>query len=368
MTTSNFRKIEPSFWQGKRVFLTGHTGFKGGWLSLWLSSMGAKVTGYALTPNTTPNFYEVANIWDVVEKSFIEDIRDLDKLSSAISSTNPEIIIHMAAQPLVRYSYVNPVETYATNVMGTVNLLESIRRINSVRATIIVTTDKCYENQEWHWGYREIDPMGGYDPYSSSKGCAELVTSAYRYSFFSSSNFQTHGNALASARAGNVIGGGDWSNDRLIPDAFRAFQDGVPLLIRNPTATRPWQHVLEPLSGYLILAQALYQNGADFASAWNFGPQEEDVRSVEELIEILIAKTSIKASWRRDSSEQVHEAHCLKLDCSKANQLLGWRPKLSLESTVDYITEWQRAFLAREDMQKISLEQINTYSSKQSRN
>ena len=365
-SSTHYGNVESSFWYGKRVFLTGHTGFKGGWLSLWLYSMGAKVTGYALAPNTEPSFYEAADIQCTIEKSWIEDIRDLDKLSTAISAAQPEIVIHMAAQPLVRYSYENPVETYATNVMGTVNLLESIRHINSVRATIIVTTDKCYENHEWYWGYRENDPMGGYDPYSSSKGCAELVTSAFRQSFFSNSLYPKHGNALASARAGNVIGGGDWSEDRLIPDALKAFQSGKNLLIRNPTATRPWQHVLEPLSGYLMLAQALYQDGAKFASAWNFGPREQDVRSVKEVIEMLIEKTATSSKWEEDTCEKVHEAHCLKLECSKANQLLGWKPKWPLETTIQYITDWQKAFLSKENMQEISLKQITSYSSEHS--
>jgi len=241
--------VNPSFWSGKRVFLTGHTGFKGGWLSLWLTSMGAKVTGYSLAPNTKPSFFEVAKVQSELEKSHIADIRDLDALKKAMADAKPEIVIHMAAQPLVRYSYVNPVETYATNVMGTVHVLESIRSLSSVRAAVIVTTDKCYENKEWAWGYRENEPMGGYDPYSNSKGCAELVTSAYRQSYFSPEKYNQHRVAIASARAGNVIGGGDWSEDRLIPDAIKAFAANQPLIIRNPLATRPWQHVLEPLSG-----------------------------------------------------------------------------------------------------------------------
>jgi CDP-glucose 4,6-dehydratase len=356
--------VDPAFWQGKRVFMTGHTGFKGGWLSLWLSSMGAKVTGYALAPNTTPSFYEVAGVESVMEKFFIADIRGLEKLRSAMTAANPEIVIHMAAQPLVRYSYANPVETYATNVMGTVNVLESIRGLDCVRATVVVTTDKCYENKEWVWGYRENEPMGGYDPYSNSKGCAELVTAAYRQSYFSDGAYEKHQHALASARAGNVIGGGDWSEDRLIPDALKAFEASQPLLIRNPLATRPWQHVLEPLSGYLVLAQALYQEGAKFASAWNFGPKDEDARTVKEVVDLLIKKSPLGARWTQDESEQPHEAHALKLDCSKADQLLGWRPRWSLETAVENIAEWQKAFLAKEDMQQVSLNQINAYQAK----
>jgi CDP-glucose 4,6-dehydratase len=357
----NFGLVIPPFWNGKRVFLTGHTGFKGGWLSLWLSSMGAKVTGYALAPNTQPSFYDAVDIQGVLEKSLIGDIRDLGKLRSAMTAAQPDIVIHMAAQPLVRYSYENPIETYATNVMGTVHVLDCIRSLPSVRATVVITTDKCYENKEWVWGYRENEPMGGHDPYSNSKGCAELVTSAYRQSYFSDSTFSKHLHALASARAGNVIGGGDWSEDRLIPDALKAFEAGRPLMIRNPLATRPWQHVLEPLSGYLVLAQALYQEGIKFASAWNFGPRDEDARSVQEVINLLVERSPSGAQWEQDTSEQPHEAHSLKLDCSKADQLLGWRPKWSLETAVQNIAVWQKAFLAKEDMQRISLKQIDAY-------
>jgi CDP-glucose 4,6-dehydratase len=266
----------------------------------------------------------------------------------------------MAAQPLVRYSYANPVETYATNVMGTVHVLESTRSIDSVRATIVVTTDKCYENKEWVWGYRENEPMGGYDPYSNSKGCAELVTSAYQQSYFSSPNSV---NQVASARAGNVIGGGDWSEDRLIPDAIKAFEANVPLMIRNPLATRPWQHVLEPLSGYLILAQALYEQGSTFASGWNFGPSDEDNRTVQEVVEILISGWSEAASWKKEGSEQPHEANLLKLDCSKARINLGWIPKWDLEVATQKIVQWQKAYQAKRNMQEVSLAQINDYMS-----
>lgn len=353
------------FWEGKRVFITGHTGFKGGWLSLWLSSMGAKVTGFALAPNTNPNFYEAACIEGVVEKSLIGDIRDLESLRVAIIDSQPEIVIHMAAQPLVRHSYLNPVETYGTNVMGTVHVLESIRSTPSVRAAVVVTTDKCYENKEWVWGYRENEPMGGYDPYSNSKGCAELVTSAYRQSYFSDATYASHKLAIATARAGNVIGGGDWSEDRLIPDALKAFEADRPLMIRNPMATRPWQHVLEPLSGYLVLAQALYEKGVEFSSAWNFGPSDTDSRSVKEVVNLLIDASPAGARWMQDQSEQPHEANSLKLDCSKANQLLGWRPRWSLEAAVQNIADWQKAFIAKEDMQNISLKQIEAYQTVQ---
>jgi CDP-glucose 4,6-dehydratase len=352
--------VDPVFWKGKKVFLTGHTGFKGGWLSLWLTSIGAKVTGYSLAPKTTPNLFDVLAIDSLIQKSYIADVRDLASLQKAMSEAKPDVVIHMAAQPLVHYSYANPVETYATNVMGTVHVLESARSVDSIRATVVVTTDKCYENKEWVWGYRENESMGGYDPYSNSKGCAELVTSAYRQSYFSDSN---SANKVASARAGNVIGGGDWSEDRLIPDAIKAFQANLPLMIRNPSATRPWQHVLEPLSGYLILAQALYEKGSSFASGWNFGPLDEDNRPVQEVIDLLIASWGQIARWEKEGSEQPHEAHLLKLDCSKARAQLGWTPKWSLEIATQQIVQWHKAFQAKENMQEISLAQINHYMS-----
>ena len=358
---TKFASVNPSFWNGKRVFLTGHTGFKGGWLVLWLSSMGAKVTGYGLAPNTTPNFFEVARVSSDLEQSHIADIRDLEKVQKAMADAKPDIVIHMAAQPLVRYSYANPVETYATNVMGTVNLLESIRVMECVRAVVVVTTDKCYENNEWAWGYRENEPMGGHDPYSNSKGCAELVTSGYRQSFFSPEKYSKHKVAIASARAGNVIGGGDWSEDRLIPDAIKAFEAKEALMIRNPLATRPWQHVLEPLSGYLILAQALYEKGVNFNGGWNFGPRDDDARSVQEVINLLIKGWGSAATWTQDQSEQPHEAHSLKLDCSKARQYLNWVPRWSLGQAIENITQWQQAHQQQGNMHEISLKQIAAY-------
>jgi len=350
--------VDPVFWKDKKVFLTGHTGFKGSWLSFWLTSMGAKVTGYALAPNTIPNLFTVLDLDSLIEKSHIADIRDLVSLQKAMAEAKPDVVIHMAAQPLVRYSYANPVETYATNVMGTVHVLESTRSIDSVRATVVVTTDKCYENKEWVWGYRENEPMGGYDPYSNSKGCAELVTSAYRHSYFSGSNSS---NKVASARAGNVIGGGDWSEDRLIPDAIKAFEANVALMIRNPLATRPWQHVLEPLSAYLILAQALYEQGSAFASGWNFGPRDEDNRSVKEVVDLLISGWGDSARWQKEGSEQLHEANLLKLDCAKARSKLKWIPRWSLEIAIEKILIWQKGFKLGGDMQKISLDQIQAY-------
>jgi len=261
-------KVDPSFWKGKKVYLTGHTGFKGSWLSLWLQSMGAVVKGYSLEPNTKPNLFTEANVEENMNSEF-GDIRDLNQISKSMLDFNPDILIHMAAQPLVRLSYQEPVDTYTTNVIGTVNVLEAARGCPNLKAIVSVTTDKCYENNEWDWGYRENEPMGGHDPYSSSKGCAELVTSAYRRSFFNAENSAS----LASARAGNVIGGGDWADDRLIPDILKAFEKSKPVVIRNPISTRPWQHVLEPLSGYLVLAQELFENGKEYAEGWNFGPK-----------------------------------------------------------------------------------------------
>lgn len=357
---SNIGKVDPGFWKGKRVFLTGHTGFKGGWLSVWLSSMGAKVTGYALAPNTNPSFFDVVGVQSFLEKSHIADIRDLANLKIAMEQAAPEVIIHMAAQPLVRYSYDNPIETFATNVMGTANVLEAARFITAIKSIVVVTTDKCYENQEWVWGYRENEPLGGADPYSSSKACAELVTSAYRQSFFSG-NVATSTAAVASARAGNVIGGGDWSVDRLIPDALTAFDEGRPLVLRNPLATRPWQHVLEPLSGYLMLAQALFESGKSYASAWNFGPGDEGNKTVEQVIDALSKTWGNTAGWQQDSGTQPHEAHLLKLDCSKAHQQLGWVPKWKLEQSIEKIVQWHQAYRSGKEMKSITLEQINAY-------
>jgi CDP-glucose 4,6-dehydratase len=356
-------KVDPNFWNGKRVFLTGHTGFKGGWLALWLLSMGAQVTGYSLAPETNPNFFEIVDLEEVLEKSYIADIRDLHQLRSAMGAANPEIVIHMAAQPLVRRSYSNPVETFSTNVMGTVHVLESIRQIGGVQASLVVSSDKCYENKEWVWGYRENEPMGGYDPYSSSKGCTELVTAAYRQSFFSDALYKKHGHALASARAGNVIGGGDWSEDRLIPDAIKSFESGEPLIIRNPTAIRPWQHVLEPLSGYLILIESLYIGGPKFAGPWNFGPRDQDARSVQEVIELLKGHFPKSASHLSGHGEQAYESHTLKLDCSKANQLLGWKPRWTLEDAISRTSDWYNNYSSKANMRNFSLIQIDAYQS-----
>lgn len=354
--------MDSNFWQGKSVFMTGHTGFKGSWLSLWLSYLGAKVSGYALAPDTTPNLFTILDLDCALAHSHLADIRELDALQKAVIKAQPEIVIHMAAQPLVRYSYAHPVETYATNVMGTVHLLDSLRAVDSVRATVVVTTDKCYENTERLAGYQEHEPMGGHDPYSNSKGCAELVTAAYRQSFFPVEKYSYHRHAIASARAGNVIGGGDWSMDRLIPDAIKSFQGGEALSIRNPLATRPWQHVLEPLSGYLVLAQALYEKGTPFAQGWNFGPRESDARSVQAVVDLLISKWGAPASWVQDASEHPHEAHSLRLDITKASKQLGWVPKWNLETAIEKIVQWQKAYQDQQDMKAISLAQIQSYS------
>jgi CDP-glucose 4,6-dehydratase len=355
--------VNPSFWQGRKVFLTGHTGFKGSWLSLWLQQLGADVTGYALPPPTAPSLFEEARVAHGM-KSVIADIRDPVALANAMREAAPDIVIHMAAQPLVRRSYVDPVETYATNVMGTVHLLEAVRQTPSVRAVVNVTTDKCYENKEWVWGYRENEPMGGFDPYSSSKGCSELVTAAYRNSFFHGAKYNTHQVALASARAGNVIGGGDWAHDRLIPDILAAFERGQPVVIRNPHATRPWQHVLEPLRGYLILAEKLLTEGTAHAEGWNFGPYSDDARPVEWIVERLAAKWGNGASWQFDSGSHPHEANYLKLDVSKAEHLLGWRPALRLEGALDLIVDWARARQSGSDLRAFTQTQIEGYQAK----
>ncbi len=352
--------VDRKFWAGKRVFVTGHTGFKGSWLCLWLQELGAEVTGYALRPPTNPSLFEVAHVAQGM-RSVIADVRDGAALSKAMREAGPDIVIHMAAQPLVRRSYVDPVETYSTNVMGTVHLLEAVRQTPSVRAVVNVTSDKCYENKEWVWGYRESEPMGGFDPYSNSKGCAELVTSAYRNSFFNPSQYTEHRVALGSARAGNVIGGGDWAEDRLIPDILRAVSEGRAVVIRNPGAIRPWQHVLEPLSGYLLLAQKLYEEGVAYADGWNFGPNDEDAKPVNWIVGQLTQKWGDGASWRVDESSQPHEAHYLKLDCSKARMRLDWQPRWHLEQALEMIIGWQRAWLKNGDMRATTLRQIEQY-------
>lgn len=352
--------MNEKFWQGKRVFLTGHTGFKGGWLSLWLQQLGADITGYALQPPTQPSLFEVAGVARGM-RSIIGDVRDADSLKRAMSDARPEIVIHMAAQPLVRYSYANPVETYSTNVMGLVHLLEAVRATSGIRSVVNVTSDKCYENKEWPWGYRENEAMGGYDPYSNSKGCAELVTAAYRSSYFNPEKYAEHSIAIGSGRAGNVIGGGDWALDRLIPDMLRAIGRGEAVLIRNPDAIRPWQHVLEPLSGYLMLAEKLYMQGPAYAEGWNFGPHDTDAKPVGWIIERITQVWGQGAAWKLDGQSQPHEATYLKLDCSKARTHLEWRPRWDIGQTIEKIVEWHKACDQGADMRQMTLAQINTY-------
>lgn len=352
--------VNAAFWKGKKVFLTGHTGFKGSWLSIWLHALGVEVTGYALEPPTEPSLFKAAGVDDLLA-SAIADVRDLERLQAEMALAAPEIVIHMAAQPLVRDSYKLPVETYAVNVMGTVHLLEAVRSTPSVRAVLNVTTDKVYENREWIWGYRENEAFGGYDPYSNSKGCSELVTAAYRSSYFNPQDYARHGVALASARAGNVIGGGDWASDRLIPDIIRAILANETVKIRNPHAIRPWQHVLEPLSGYLTLAQRLYEDGAQFASGWNFGPCDEDARPVEWLVEKLCEGWGEGASYELDDGSHPHEAHYLKLDCSKARSELGWHPRWGLERALSSIVGWTREYQRQGDLRAECLRQIHAY-------
>jgi CDP-glucose 4,6-dehydratase len=349
------------FWNGRRVFLTGHTGFKGGWLALWLQHLGARVHGYALAPNTQPALFHVARVGEGMH-STIADIGDRQHLEQCLASFEPEVVFHLAAQPIVRASYEDPIGTYATNVMGTAHLLDAVRRVTSVRAVVVVTSDKCYENREWDRGYVETDSMGGFDPYSSSKGCAELVAAAYRNSFFPLARHAQHRVGLASARAGNVIGGGDWSRDRLVPDILRSIEAGQSVRIRNPDATRPWQHVLEPLSGYLMLAERLVTSGPDFSEGWNFGPIEQDTRPVHWVVERLIKEWGEGASWQKDGAEHPHEARLLKLDISKAAKRLGWKPRWSLELCLQRIVEWHRAAASGSDMRATTITQLKDYS------
>ncbi|WP_313950704.1 CDP-glucose 4,6-dehydratase [Accumulibacter sp.] len=352
--------IQPAFWKGRRVLITGHTGFKGSWLSLWLQGMGAEVIGYALPPATQPNLFEVAGVARQMV-SILADIRDAERLGAAFARHRPEVVFHLAAQAEILPSYAHPAETYATNVMGTVNLLDAVRQTTGIRAVVVVTSDKCYDNRESGQAYREDDPLGGVDPYSSSKGCAELVTAAYRHSFFAPADHARHGTALATARAGNAIGGGDWSANRLIPDAIRAFLDRRPLQVRHPGAIRPWQHVLEPLAGYLMLAEQLHRQGPSFAEAWNFGPAEDSTHSVEQVLQVLVGIWSDGAAWTGDGTSHPHEAHHLRLDASKAIAALGWHPVWSLDSALRMTVDWYRAHSHDADMAAISRQQINDY-------
>ena len=348
-------QVDASFWRGKRVLLTGHTGFKGSWLSLWLQSMGSHVRGVALAPPTDPALFDVARVGEGMEHHVV-DIRDFDSLHQHVAEFRPEILIHMAAQPLVRQSYAQPLETFATNVMGTAHVLEAARQAGSVKAIVNVTTDKCYENRELVLGYRENDPMGGSDPYSSSKACAELVTTAYRKSFLADV-----GIAVATARAGNVIGGGDWASDRLVPDVLRSLQAGEPILVRNPHAVRPWQHVLEPLHGYLLLAERLYAHGQTYAEGWNFGPRDEDAQSVDAVVDQLCQAWGHDVTWTTQPGQHPHEAGLLKLDTSKARSRLNWAPRWSLSTAVTNTVRWHRAWRAGQDMREVCMNQINQY-------
>lgn len=350
----------PCFWRGRRVFITGHTGFKGSWLSLWLQSLGAKVTGYSLPPPTQPNLFDLGRVGQGMH-SVIGEVNDLPALRHALHEASPEIVLHLAAQSLVHAGYEDPVGTYRTNVMGTVHLFQAVRDVGGVKAVVNITTDKCYENREWVWGYREVDQIGGRDPYSNSKACAELVTAAFRDSFFSPAHYVDHGVAVASARAGNVIGGGDWGRDRLIPDIFRAIESGAAIKLRRPDAIRPWQHVLEPLAGYLQLAQHLHQKGEGYGEAWNFGPHDDDAQPVRWIAEQLTQLWGEGARWEIDGEQYPHEAHYLKLSHAKAQSRLGWRPRLRLADALEWTVRWQRAYLRKDDLRLMCEDQISTY-------
>jgi CDP-glucose 4,6-dehydratase len=352
--------MKAAFWKKKTVLLTGHTGFKGSWLSLWLQVMGAQVVGYSLEPPTNPSLFEAARVREGMT-SVIGDVRDLEALRSAIKRCKPEIVFHLAAQSLVRRSYAEPAETYATNVMGTVNVLQAIRSVGGVRVFVNVTSDKCYENREWMWGYRENEPLGGHDPYSSSKACSELVTSAFRDSFFRSRGSKNRNTAIATARAGNVIGGGDWAPDRLVSDIVRAAAQKKVARIRNPHAVRPWQHVLEPLRGYLALAERLWDSGEEFAEAWNFGPMEAEAKPVSWIVARLAELWGGRLKWQVDSSPQPHEAHYLRLDCSKSRERLDFSPKLSLDSALQWTVQWYQDYYRKQDARRITEEQIERY-------
>ena len=353
--------MDYSFFEGKKVLITGHTGFKGSWLSLLLSYLKADVYGFALEPPTSPSLFIEAGVENLMD-SYIGDIRDQNLLFETLEKINPEIVIHMAAQPLVRQSYKDPVETYSTNVIGVVNLFEAVRKVSGVKVLLNVTTDKCYENKEWHWGYRENEPLGGFDPYSSSKACSELITYAYRNSYFSPALYNKHGVAIATARAGNVIGGGDWADDRLIPDFIKSIINNKSVVIRNPHAIRPWQHVLEPLSGYLNLVEKLHTNGPEFVGAWNFGPDDSDAKNVEWIVESLCQIWGDGADYKIEADQlALHEANYLKLDCSKAKALLGWQPKWNIEQTIVSIVKWSKAYLSEENIKDVTLNQIKDY-------
>jgi CDP-glucose 4,6-dehydratase len=352
--------LNRAFWEGRRVFVTGHTGFKGSWLSMWLHALQADVTGYALDPPTQPNLFDLAEVASNV-RSVYGDVRDFPRLKSAIAECRPQVVIHMAAQTVVRRGYEDPIETYSSNVMGTVHLLEALRQLKQPCVLVNVTSDKCYANREWIWGYREDEPMGGRNPYCNSKGCAELVTFAYRESFFPPGAFPDHGVSLGSARAGNVIGGGDWTSDQLVPDLIRAFLAGRSCLIRNPSAIRPWQFVLEPLRGYLMLAEALTEHPTRFGCGWNFGPADSDAKPVSWIADESVHLWGNHASWTHDTRVHPHEDHYLKLDASKAKEYLNWCPVLPLHDAIEWTMEWYRAFEAGNDLRGVIETQIERY-------
>lgn len=348
------------FYKDRKILITGHTGFKGSWLSIWLNKLGADVIGYALPPPTQPSLFDICKLKEKL--TYIEgDVRDYKLLKDIFEKYQPEIVFHMAAQSLVRASYIQPLETYETNVMGTVNVLEVCRHASSVKAIVNVTSDKCYENREWIWGYRENDPMGGYDPYSSSKGCAELVTNAYINSFFGSNTDKEQAKSLASVRAGNIIGGGDWAKDRLIPDCIKASMANKPIIIRYPDAVRPWQHVLEPIYGYLLLASRLYEDGTAFSGAWNFGPDDYNIKPVKWIVQYMTEHWGSGLSWQVDDSNKPHESQYLKLDCSKAKTKLGWYPQWDLQEALNKTIEWYDAYLTNLDTFHLSINQIENY-------
>jgi len=347
-------------WKGRRVFLTGHTGFKGGWLSHWLASRGALIRGYALEPSTTPNLFTAASIAGVLD-DVRGDVRDYRKLEASMKEFGSEVVFHLAAQPLVRRSYADPLGTISTNIIGTAHVMEAVRNTSSVRAVVGITSDKCYQNQEWAWPYREVDTLGGFDPYSASKACAEIVSAAYRSSYFPADRLHEHNVAVATARAGNVIGGGDWSEDRLIPDLIRGFQAKLPVLIRRPNSIRPWQHVLEPLHGYIMLAEKLLAKQTQFASSFNFGPSDEDPWSVERIANKLVDLWGEGAAWIRDSDPSLHEDHYLRLDASRARTELGWRPRLGIERALEWSVNWYRSLQQGADMERVTRAQIASF-------
>jgi len=350
-------------WKDRRVFLTGHTGFKGGWLAVWLACRGARIRGYALDPSTEPNFFAVASVSSVLE-DVRGDVRDYAKLEASMVEFQPDVVFHLAAQPLVRGSYADPLGTYATNVMGTAHVLEAIRKTSSVRAAICITTDKCYRNDEEHRPYRETDPLGGHDPYSSSKACAEIVAAAYRSSFFSIDRFHEHRVAVATARAGNVIGGGDWAEGRLIPDLMRGFLSSQPVPIRNPSATRPWQHVLDPLWGYMMLAEQLLAGRTKYATAFNFGPAGDEQWAVERIATRLVGLWGNCASWIRDNVPTLHEAEFLTLDSSKSRSELGWQALLEIESALEWTLTWYKLWHDGAEMRQVTEMQIAAYEAR----